>query len=149
VAKALGNGVPIGAMLSKEEVGRYFTPGSHGSTFGGNALATAAALATLKVILEPATLAHALAAGQHLIARLKAMAAQPGVREKVKDTRGLGLMIGMELADDGAQVVSECLERGLIINCTANRVLRFLPPLTISLAEIDEGLAILEEVLSQ
>lgn len=149
VAKALGNGVPIGAMLSKEEVGRYFTPGSHGSTFGGNALATAAALATLEVILQPATLAHALAAGQHLMERLKAMVARPGVRDKVKETRGLGLMIGMELAEEGGQVVSECLERGLIINCTANRVLRFLPPLTISLDEIDEGLGILEEVLSQ
>jgi predicted acetylornithine/succinylornithine family transaminase len=145
-AKALGGGLPIGAMLTTERVARAFTAGSHGTTFGGNAVACAAAVAAVQALAAPTLLEHVRAVSAHFRAKLEALATRvPGVRE----VRGLGLMLGMELDRAGGPIVARCLADGLLINCTAERVLRFLPPLVIRRAEIDEGFVILERALGE
>ncbi len=145
VAKALGGGLPIGAMLSSARIAAAFTPGSHGTTFGGNPVACAAAVAAVQALAAPSLLDHARAMGEHFRTRLEALATKyPAVRQ----VRGMGLMLGVELDRPGAPVVQRCLADGLLINCTADRVLRFLPPLVIRRAEIDEGFVILERALA-
>jgi predicted acetylornithine/succinylornithine family transaminase len=143
LAKALGGGLPIGAMCATERVAAVFTPGTHGSTFGGNPVASAAAAAALQALADPALLASVRAMGEHFRSRLEAIAPRTGFRS----VRGLGLMLGAELDRPGAPIVARCLEDGLLINCTADRVLRFLPPLVIRRGQIDEGFAILERAL--
>ncbi len=143
LAKGLGGGIPIGAMLAKEEVAEAFTPGSHASTFGGNPLSTAAGVVVVDLLLRDGLIERAERMGSYLLRRLK------GLKERfsfIRDVRGKGLMVGMELAIPGGEVVEACLERGLLINCTCERVLRFLPPLTVSEGEIEEMVAILEGV---
>ena len=144
LAKALASGIPIGACLAREEVAASFDLGAHGSTFGGNAVAAAAAAATLEVMLADGFLAGVRARGEHFLARLREMAARLPV---VAEVRGRGLMLAVTLREPAGWVVEACLARGLLVNCTADRVLRLLPPLIITDAEIDEGLGILEEVL--
>ncbi len=144
LAKALGSGVPIGAILAKEHVAVAFKPGDHGSTFGGNPLATAAGNAVMEVILENDLLAQVVAKGVYLQGRLL------GLKEKydfIKEVRGMGMIWGMELDRPGANLVSKCLEEGLLINCTDNTVLRLLPPLTTSIEEINQAIEILDKVL--
>ncbi|MEW6377981.1 MAG: acetylornithine transaminase [bacterium] len=146
MAKALGSGVPIGAILARDEVARAFVPGSHATTFGGNPLSCAAGIATVSAIVEDGILENCQKAGNHLSEGIK------GLQRKypfIKEVRGKGLLWGMELDRDGSRIVRTCLEKGLIINCTMGNVLRFLPPLVISREEIDEGLAVLDAVLSQ
>jgi len=145
VAKALGGGLPIGAMLASAPVAAAFTPGSHGSTFGGNPVTCAAAAAAVQVLAAPGLLEHVRAMGQHFRARLDALAAR---FRAVRQVRGMGLMLAAELDRPGSGVVQRCLADGLLINCTADRVLRFLPPLVIRRAEIDEGFVILERALA-
>ncbi|MGD9764691.1 MAG: aspartate aminotransferase family protein [Candidatus Binatia bacterium] len=145
LAKGLGAGVPIGAMLAGASVAGALDRGSHGSTFGGNALTCAVALAVLEVLEGGGALANCQAMGARLRAGLLALAAKYPVIDSV---RGPGLLIGVQLTQPGAPIVERCLERGLIINCTANTVLRLTPPLTVSAAEVDEALAILDDVLS-
>jgi predicted acetylornithine/succinylornithine family transaminase len=146
LAKALGGGLPIGAMLAREAVAASFVPGSHGSTFGGNPVACAAAMQTLQVLLGEGVLAHCERMGSYFTDRLRALAARiPAIRA----VRGQGLIAGAELDRPGRPIVEACLGEGLVINCTAERVLRFLPPLIATREEIDEGLAILGRVLGR
>jgi len=126
LAKGLGNGVPIGACLAAGAAASLFKPGSHGSTFGGNPLACAAALATLAVIEEEGLMQNAVDIGGFIRAGFAArLAGNPGVR----DIRGAGLMIGIELAHPCGELVQQALDRGLLINVTADNVIRLLPPL--------------------
>jgi acetylornithine/succinyldiaminopimelate/putrescine aminotransferase len=121
-----------------------FTPGTHGSTFGGNPVACAAAAASLEALADPALLEHVQAMGRHFTAGLERLARR---HDCIRAVRGLGLMIGAELDRPGQPIVADCLQRGLLVNCTADRVLRFLPPLIVGREEIDEALAILDQAL--
>jgi acetylornithine/N-succinyldiaminopimelate aminotransferase len=146
LAKGLGGGLPIGACLATDRVAEAFTPGSHASTFGGNPLACTAALAVLRVLLEGRVLAHAREMGEYLAKGLQ------DCRDRVstvKEVRGLGLLQGMELTIEGKPVVADCLARGVLINCTMDRVLRFVPPLIVSQPEIDRLLTLLPRVLAK
>jgi acetylornithine/N-succinyldiaminopimelate aminotransferase len=144
VGKALGGGVPIGAALVSQEVADTISYGDHGSTYGGNLLACRAALCVLDELVGGGLLAHIGRIGQHFERRLKAIAAKHSM---VKDVRGRGLMWGLELTRDAAPVVPAGLERGVIVNRTAETVVRLLPPLIITEAEVDEGLARLDAAL--
>jgi acetylornithine aminotransferase len=146
LAKGLGGGLPIGACLATDEVASAFTPGSHASTFGGNPVACAAASAVLHVLLEGGMLARSRRMGEHLAKGLQECKDQIPI---IRDVRGMGLLQGMELTVDGQSVVADCLARGVLLNCTAERVLRFLPPLIITQAEIDRLLEILTQVLNK
>jgi predicted acetylornithine/succinylornithine family transaminase len=146
LAKALGGGIPIGAMLTRGEVAESFNLGSHGSTFGGNAIACAAGIAVVNTLLHGGVLENCRTVGEYFLNRLYAL------KEKfsfIKDVRGKGLILGAELDREGAVITDTCLKEGLLINCTAGKILRFIPPLIVTKAEIDEGFAILEKVLAQ
>ena len=144
LAKGLGGGVPIGACLATDEVAAAFSPGAHASTFGGNPLSCAAALAVLRVLLEGRVLEQSRRMGDYLAKGLLDLKDRLQI---VKDVRGLGLLQGMELTIEGKPVVDDCLARGLLINCTMERVLRFVPPLIITQHEIDRLLDTLSQVL--
>jgi acetylornithine aminotransferase/acetylornithine/N-succinyldiaminopimelate aminotransferase len=146
LAKALGGGLPLGAMLAKEKVARSFVPGTHASTFGGNPLACSVGLAVLKTLLHGSVLKNCVKMGKLLFDGLQAL---KGRSPFVREVRGKGLILGMELEQDGSKMVEDCLREGLLINCAAHKVLRFLPPLTINRKEIERGLAILEGVLAR
>jgi len=144
LAKGLGTGVPIGAMLATERVGKAFTAGAHASTFGGNALTCAAAVAVVRTLLEDDVLENCRAQGERLRTRLRALqTACP----RIRDVRGAGLLVGAELDGPGGAIVDTCRERGLLINCTADKVLRFAPPLVVTAAEVDQAVDIVAEVL--
>ncbi|MGB5306396.1 MAG: acetylornithine transaminase [Gammaproteobacteria bacterium] len=129
IAKALGNGVPIGACLARGAAADVLQPGSHGTTFGGNPLACSAALAVLDTLEQEQLVENARVVGQHLLSGLQTALA--GI-EGVRDIRGLGLMIGIELDRPCGELVSKALERGMLINVTAERVIRLLPPLVLT-----------------
>jgi predicted acetylornithine/succinylornithine family transaminase len=134
LAKALGSGVPIGACLAREEVAGVFEPGSHGSTFGGNPLACAAALATLDVIEDEDLAERAAATGRYLRGRLEEVAAQTGAR--VKEVRGRGLLLAIEFNEPIAKdLVKAMLPRGFLTNATSEHVLRLAPPLILTPGE--------------
>jgi acetylornithine/N-succinyldiaminopimelate aminotransferase len=135
LAKGLGGGVPIGACLAKESVAAVFTPGTHASTFGGNPLACAAALTVCRVLLEGRVLEQARRMGEYLA---KGLADCKDRHRVVRDVRGLGLLQGMEVDIDAKAVVEDCLARGVLVNATSDRVLRFVPPLVITQREIDK-----------
>ena len=135
LAKGLGGGVPIGACLAKESVAAAFSPGAHASTFGGNPLACAAAVAVCRALLEGQVLDRVKPMGDYLANALTECKARHHV---VRDIRGIGLLQGMELDIDAKTVVAEALSRGVLINATGERVLRFVPPLTITTQEIDQ-----------
>lgn len=146
LAKTLGGGFPIGAAIARGKFGDVLQPGNHASTFGGSPLACSAALAVFQAIDEEKMLDNVLKMGEYLIEQLKK------IRKKysfVSDVRGVGLMVGMELKKNGPEIVKKCLEKGLIINCTAGKVIRFLPSLAITQKELDHGLSILDEVMAQ
>lgn len=146
MAKGLAGGVPIGAMLAKEEVAKSFTPGTHAATFGGNPLSTAAGIAALKATIEDGILENCQRSSEHFWKRLE------GLKKKypfIKELRGKGLMIGLELDREGKGVVMDCLQRGFLINCTRDTVLRFLPPLIVTPGEIDRLVEALDEIFSQ
>jgi acetylornithine aminotransferase len=146
LAKALGGGPPIGAMVTREEIANSFGPGTHGSTFGGNPLVAAAAVAAMKVLLDGHVLDNCAAVGSYLKFRLEQMKSEfPFIRS----IRGRGLMIGMELDIEGADIVVRAMNKGLLINCTVGKVLRFVPPLTVSRAEVDEAIDTLTEVFRE
>ncbi len=146
LAKGLGGGVPIGACLAKDPVARAFGPGSHASTFGGNPLACAAALAVCRMLLEGSLLDQARRLGDHLA---KGLSDFKDRYRTVRDVRGLGLLQGMELGMEAKIVVSECLKRGVLINATGEHVVRFVPPLIISQPEIDRLLEVLSQVFNR
>jgi len=144
LAKGLGGGFPIGAMLAREEVAAAFVPGSHASTFGGNPLACAAAIATVDVLVRPKTLEHCLEMGEYLTRRLLELQEKNSV---IQEVRGRGLLVGARLATDALPVVERALEEGLLLNRTLEQVLRFVPPLIVTSQEIDEAIEILGRVL--
>jgi acetylornithine/succinyldiaminopimelate/putrescine aminotransferase len=146
LAKALGGGLPIGAMCATARIAGALTPGTHGSTFGGNPVTAAAGTAALRALADPALLNHVRAVGLHFRTRLESLAEKRGI---IRQVRGVGLMLGAELDRPGAPVVERCLANGLLINCTADRVLRFLPPLVITRDQVDEAFAILQRVLGR
>jgi acetylornithine aminotransferase len=146
LAKGLGSGMPIGACLAKGVAASVFKPGNHASTFGGNPLACAAALTTLEVIEEEQLLQNALAVGDYMRAMLKAQLA--GLPE-VKEIRGQGLMIGIELTRPCANLVAEALEKGLLINVTSDKVVRLLPPLVIQRAEAEQAVGALSGIVKE
>jgi acetylornithine/N-succinyldiaminopimelate aminotransferase len=146
LAKALGNGLPIGAMLATEEVAASFTPGTHASTFGGTPLVSSVATRVLQLIAEPSFLRRVQDLGAYFKARLTAL---QGLHPIIRDVRGRGLLLGMELAIPGQDVVKRCLEKGAVINCAQENVLRFVPPLLVERNEIDCLLDILHGVLTE
>ena len=146
VAKALGNGFPIGAMLATDRVMRYFGPGSHASTFGGNPLAAAAALATLETLRDEEIVDKVVKTGAFLLKELKRL--KQNFPEIIGEIRGLGLMVGVDLQVPVAQVVSACLKRRLLVGSAGDNTLRITPPLIIEEAEIKTLLRILTEVLT-
>ncbi len=144
LAKSLGNGVPIGACLARGQAASALKPGSHGSTFGGNPLACAAALAVVDTIRQQKLVDRAAEAGDRLVSSLNhALAGQNCVVE----IRGRGLMIGIELDRPCGELVAMALESGLLINVTADRVVRLLPPLIISDEQIDQIVATLGDLI--
>ncbi|HEY7745620.1 MAG TPA: acetylornithine transaminase [Desulfuromonadales bacterium] len=146
LAKALAGGAPIGTMLAKEEYAAAFTPGTHGSTFGGNPLMTTAALAAVRTLLEDGLLERAVEMGDYLLTALKTLGRKyPFVTE----VRGIGLMIGMGLSIPAGDIVKQGHERGVLLNVTHDTVLRFVPPLTVSEVEIDEMIGILDGILAE
>lgn len=144
LAKALGGGFPIGATLAKEEVANAFGPGSHGSTFGGNHIATVSAYVTLSIIED--LLKNTQEMGEYFIKKLKSLQRKYSF---IRDVRGMGLMIGMELSFNGGEIVKKMLEKGYLINCTSNTVLRFLPPLIVEKKHIDALVDSLDDVFSE
>ena len=143
LAKGLANGVPVGAMLAKSSLGEAFSYGSHGSTFGGNKLAMAAAKATLEVMLVPGFLDTALENGNQLQAKLQADLSD---KETVTTVRGLGYMIGIETTGNLGELVQSARDKGLIVLTAGTNVIRLLPPITLSDAEIEKGVALLSEI---
>jgi predicted acetylornithine/succinylornithine family transaminase len=144
VGKALGGGVPVGAALLSEDVAHAISFGDHGSTYGGNLLACRAALCVVEELTNRGLIAHVQQAGRYMAERLRAIAA---VHPIVKEVRGAGLMWGLELTRDATPVVPAALARGVIVNRTAETVVRLLPPLVISENELDEGLSRLDAAL--
>jgi len=146
LAKALAGGPPIGAMIAREEVADVLGPGTHGSTFGGNPLMAAAGVAAMEVLVEGKVLENCRAMGGYLRGRLEEL------RDRypfVKEVRGRGLILGMELSIEGGDIVKKALSKGLLINCTVGTVLRFLPPLIVTREEIDEAMTVLDGILQE
>jgi acetylornithine aminotransferase len=146
LAKGLGGGMPIGACLAKEAVAAVFTAGTHASTFGGNPLACATGLAVCRILIEGRVLEQARRMGDYLA---KGLVDFKDRHRAVRDVRGLGLLQGLEVEIDAKAVVADCLTRGVLVNATSERVLRFVPPLIITQAEIDRVLEILSSIFNQ
>lgn len=146
LAKALANGLPMGAMLAKEEVAASFTPGSHASTFGGTPLVAAAALRVVKVLVEEGVLRNCERVGRYFRDRLLDLKSKHAF---IREVRGKGLLLGLDLACDGTSIVKACMERGFLINCTRDHILRFIPPLIIREAQIDSLIACLDSVFEE
>jgi len=148
IAKGLGGGVPIGAMLATDRIASAFQPGNHASTFGGNPLGCAAAVATMETILEDGfILDQCNRMSKYFIERLEELKTKfPGI---IREVRGKGLLLGMELTREGDPVVRACLEKGMLINCTAGNVLRFIPTLILQRKDIDQLIDVLHGILSK
>ena len=145
LAKGLAGGVPIGAFMATDKVASAFHAGDHGSTFGGNPLACAAACVVLDALINDNLMDNVKEVGSYLKSKFEAY------KEKyptlIKEVRGRGLILGMELTRPGREIANECLDYGAIINCTAGNVLRFVPPLNITKEHVDELIAVLDKVL--
>jgi acetylornithine aminotransferase len=146
LAKALGNGLPIGAMLSSEKIAEAFSPGAHASTFGGTPLVTAASLEVLKVMEEDDLVNQCGKMGDYFKERLCKLKEQHNV---IEDVRGAGLLLGMKLKIPGGPVVNQCMEKGFLINCIQEKILRFIPPLIIEKEDIDSLIACLDKIFSK
>jgi acetylornithine/N-succinyldiaminopimelate aminotransferase len=144
MAKALGGGVAIGAMMARNEIAASFVPGKHASTFGGNCLACAAGVAVIEAIEQENLLQNAAELGQYIQDKLEQLKQKHSVIDSV---RGIGLMIGVQLNGPGNEIVNKCLEKNLRINCTHNTVLRFMPPMIATKEQIDQAIEILDSVL--
>jgi acetylornithine/succinyldiaminopimelate/putrescine aminotransferase len=145
VGKALGSGVPVGAALVSERVAQAISPGDHGSTYGGNLLATRAAAFFLEQLMDHGLIDHVRSVGAHLERRLRALALQHPL---ITEVRGVGLMFGLQLRVDAQPVVDLARERGLLVNRTDGKVVRMLPPLTIEAGELDRAVDILDGVFA-
>lgn len=147
LAKSLGSGVPIGALVVNNKVKKeVFTPGSHATTYGGNPLVAAAALAVFKAIKKEKLLQNAVKMGAYLGERLEAMKKKYPI---IREVRGMALMRGVELTISGAAIADKARDKGLLINCTQDKVLRIMPAITVTKKLLDKGLSILEEVLKE
>jgi acetylornithine/N-succinyldiaminopimelate aminotransferase len=146
LAKALGNGLPIGAMLATEELSQVFGPGSHASTFGGTPLVTAVSKAVLESLLNDGWIAHCAEVGAHFKGRLQSLSQK---HPSIKSVRGLGLILGMEMDRPCGVMVSDCLKEGFLVNCTHDTVLRFVPPLIVRKDEVDRLVDVIDKVLSK
>jgi acetylornithine/N-succinyldiaminopimelate aminotransferase len=146
LAKALGNGLPIGAMLAIEKLSNAFGAGSHATTFGGTPLVTAVSKAVVTSLLEDGWIDHCRVVGDYFKERLEELAKK---YDFIKEVRGQGLILGMEMMRPGAEVVKAMMEKGFLINCTQEKILRFIPPLIVEKEEIDLLVEILENVLDQ
>ncbi len=145
LAKAIGNGVPMGAIVAKTEVADCFQPGDHATTFGGTPIATAAGLAACGILLQEDFLAQVKETGEYFRAQLRGIGERhPGL---ITEVRGMGLMIGCELTGSAKAVTAELLNQGVLVNSIGEHVLRFVPPLIITKEQIDEFIAILEPVV--
>jgi len=146
LAKSLGGGVAIGAMTAKTAVAAKLVPGTHASTFGGNALAAAAACATFEAIEKEKLLENTRKMSAYALKKLGAIGKRHDVIDEV---RGRGLMIGIDLARAGAGVVERCMKKGMLINCTHDTVLRFMPPMIVKKTHIDRAMKLLDEALTE
>jgi len=146
MAKTLGGGVAIGGIVAKAQIAASLVPGKHASTFGGNPLACAAAIAVVEAIEKEGLIENAIELGKYAVDKLEALA---GKHEVIDHVRGKGLMIGIQLTGPGGEIVSKCLEQGLRINCTHDTVIRFMPPMTATKEEIDKAIAIFDDVLGR
>jgi len=144
LAKALGGGLPIGAMVAKKEFADILTVGMHASTFGGGPVICRAALGVLKAMQKEKVLSNCQSMGKYLLEKLTALKINCPV---IKEVRGIGLMLGIELAVEGKPIVQAALEQGLLINCTHDKVLRLMPALNVTKKEIDQAVHILKGVL--
>ena len=143
LAKALANGLPIGAMLASEEVAEAFGPGTHASTFGGTPIITAASIQVVKVLLEEKLIHHCAKMGEYFKERLSGLKAK---HESIVDVRGMGLLLGMKLEIEGDTIVNSCMEKGFLINCIQGNILRFIPPLIVEKEQIDALVVCLDEI---
>ncbi len=147
LAKALAGGLPAGAMLARRQVAECFKPGSHASTFGGNPVSMAAGVAVMKILTQGEVLKNCRTMGAYFMKELNRIKQKhPSI---IKEVRGKGLIIGMELTIDAKDIVNQCLHKGIIINCTMDCVLRFVPPLVIQKKDIDQCLDVLERILTK
>ncbi len=144
LAKALANGLPIGAMLAKEHIAAAFGPGSHASTFGGTPVITAASLEVVRTLVRERVIDHCLQIGAYFKERLLWLKHR---HDSITDVRGIGLLLGIKLKTDGGPVVKKCMEKGFLINCIQGNILRFIPPLIIKKDEIDPLIICLDEIL--
>ncbi|MCX4130222.1 aspartate aminotransferase family protein [Megamonas funiformis] len=145
LAKGLAGGVPIGAFMATDKVANAFHAGDHGSTFGGNPLACASACVVLDALIDGNLMENAKEIGAYLQSKFEEYKSKyPNL---IKEVRGRGLILGMELTRPGREIANECLDYGAIINCTAGNVLRFVPPLNITKAHVDELISVLDKVL--
>jgi len=146
LAKALAAGPPIGAMVAREKYAAALGPGTHGSTFGGNPLLAAAGVAAMKVFISGEVLDNSVAMGNYLRTKLEQLQTEYTF---IAQVRGRGLMVGMELTIEGGEIVKTALDRGLLINCTAGKILRFVPPLIVTREEIDQMIEILNGIFKE
>lgn len=147
LAKALGGGVPIGALVVNQRIKKeVFTPGTHASTFGGSPIAASAALGVFKAIEGERLLQNTVEMGKYLLGKLEEL---KGKYSFIREIRGMGVMLGIELTVPGAKIFERCLEEGLIINCTQDKVLRIVPAMTVSKKLIDQAIRILDKVLGE
>ena len=144
LAKALANGFPMGAMLSSRQVAPAFSPGAHASTFGGTPVISAAALETVRIMTDEGIVAQCAVTGDYFKERLAWLQDR---HTCIEDVRGIGLLCGIKLNRTGSEIVSTCLERGFLINCIQDNILRFAPPLIITIAEIDALIECLDQIM--
>jgi acetylornithine aminotransferase len=145
----LGSGVPIGAVVAGPKAAHIFQPGNHGTTFGGNPLAMRAGVETIRIMEEDGLLENAATVGKHLSAALTAALADELASGQVKEIRGMGLMLGIELALPCPALTGQCAENGLLISVTADTVVRLVPSLIMTAAEADEVVGILCPLIKQ
>ena len=149
LAKGLGSGVPIGAVVAGPKAAHIFQPGNHGTTFGGNPLAMRAGVETIRIMEEEGLLANAAKVGTHLAAALARALAVELASGSVKEIRGQGLMLGIELAKPCSALVGQCADQGLLVSVTADSVVRLVPPLIMTATEADEVVSILCPLIKQ
>jgi len=146
LAKALGGGIAIGAMGSTNKIIQSFSPGTHGATFGGNPLACAASLASLKTLTKKGFLQRASSQGDYFLKQLNYLKENFSI---IREVRGAGLMLAIELNQPGAKIVTDCMKEGLLINCIQQNTIRFLPPLIITRKEIDFLIKTLSKIFTK
>ena len=149
LAKGLGSGVPVGAVVAGPKAAHIFQPGNHSTTFGGNPLAMRAGVETIRIMEEEGLLENAHTVGKHLAAALTAALKTELANQSVKEIRGMGLMLGVDLAKPCGALVQQCADNGLLISVTADSVIRMVPPLIMTMAEADEVVRILCPLIKQ